>query len=239
MLIPQDWEVPPVFRQRLGDAVGKQRAMTHDGHLLLVLHRLPDPDTPERHGVLFWRHPTGQWLGTPRGDGLATLRRHVEDFDAAVDALEAACDKAVTAADYHDVIQRITPLHRTVSHLYATLQSAREAVPADRELILLRDRAGEIDRAADLVQQEAIHGLQFRMAQRAEDLSQSSHDLAAASHRLNVMAALFLPMTAIATIMGMNLRHGLEGYSSPLIFWSVVAAALGLGFFLRGMLLRR
>jgi Mg2+ and Co2+ transporter CorA len=239
MLIPQDWDVPAVFRQRLGDTVGKQRVMAHDGDLFLVLHKLPDPSSPERQGVLFWRQPTGQWLGTPRGDGLQMLRRHLEEFDAAVDALEGACDKAVSAADHYTVIQRITPLHRTISHLYATLQSAREAVPNERELILLRDRAGEIDRAADILQHEAIHGLQFRMAQRAEDLSQSSHDLAAAGHKLNTLAALFLPMTAVATMMGMNLRHGLEGYTSPILFWSVVAGALGLGFFLRGAVIRR
>ena len=37
-VVPPVWEIPQVIRARLGDQVGRQRAMFHEGHLLLVLH---------------------------------------------------------------------------------------------------------------------------------------------------------------------------------------------------------
>jgi hypothetical protein len=43
-VVPPSWEVPPQFRERLGERVGRQRAMLADGHLLLVLHRPPKKD---------------------------------------------------------------------------------------------------------------------------------------------------------------------------------------------------
>jgi len=57
--------VPDVFRRRLGEQSGRQRAMQHDGHLLLVLHAPPSPDSAERHGHVFWRDADGKW--TPAG----------------------------------------------------------------------------------------------------------------------------------------------------------------------------
>ena len=37
-LLPAPWQVPSVFRERMGTQVGRQRSMVADGHLLLVLH---------------------------------------------------------------------------------------------------------------------------------------------------------------------------------------------------------
>ena len=42
-VLPYDWDVPEVFRKRLGEGAGRQRCMTADGHLLLVLHQPPTP----------------------------------------------------------------------------------------------------------------------------------------------------------------------------------------------------
>ena len=64
-LLPAAWAVPDVFRRRLGDQAGRQRAMHEEGHLLLVLHAPPSPDSPHREGRFFWRDHAGQW--TPPG----------------------------------------------------------------------------------------------------------------------------------------------------------------------------
>src|SRR5687768_162403 len=60
-IIPSSWELPNIFHGRLGEAAGRQRAMVHDGHLLLILHDVPEPGVPERVAVLFWRNPQGVW----------------------------------------------------------------------------------------------------------------------------------------------------------------------------------
>src|SRR5512139_3875024 len=58
--IPKDWDVPAIFRARMGTQAGRQRAMMADGHVLLVLHELPDPLSPgKRKARLFWRKPDG------------------------------------------------------------------------------------------------------------------------------------------------------------------------------------
>jgi hypothetical protein len=54
----------------MGDAAGRQRAMVHDGHLLLVLHDVPEAGRPERLARLFWREPTGQWKAAGQGAGV-------------------------------------------------------------------------------------------------------------------------------------------------------------------------
>lgn len=231
MLLPYDWEVPEVFRQRLGEKAGKQRVMTADGHVLLVLHKVPAASENHREGVLFWRKPDGQWQSTGRGDGLYALRKHVEAFAEAVDLLDDRCEGAVCAADYFAVLSAVVPLHRTIGHTYQALQGAREAVSDDRELILLRDRAGEIERTADLLHHEATNGMNFRMAQRSEELTASSHDLARAGHRINLLAAIFLPLTAITSVFSMSLRSGLERFS-PALFWIVLATSVGVGLWM-------
>jgi hypothetical protein len=46
--VPTQWQLPSLFVHRLGDTVGRQRAMTAEGHLLLVLHEPPVAGVPER-----------------------------------------------------------------------------------------------------------------------------------------------------------------------------------------------
>lgn len=69
-LLPSAWDLPPVFRDRLGSHPGRQRAMFADGHLLLILHEPPKPDVNERLGCFFWRHPDGTWSSSGLGVGL-------------------------------------------------------------------------------------------------------------------------------------------------------------------------
>jgi hypothetical protein len=50
--LPPSWDVPQEFRNRLGKQAGRQRAMLSEGHLLLILHRPPDPHRDKRWGTL-------------------------------------------------------------------------------------------------------------------------------------------------------------------------------------------
>ncbi len=84
-LLPDSWDVPPTFRERLGESAGRQRVMRDAGHLLLVLHAPPQPDGDERGGRFFWRCPDGQWRSHNLGSGPASLRTHLEQYAAAVE----------------------------------------------------------------------------------------------------------------------------------------------------------
>lgn len=77
--IPESWDLPATIHKRLGDAAGRQRVMDEEGHLLLILHRAPEPEDNEvRRPVLFWSRPGGDWRSAPEGGGLTALDAHLE-----------------------------------------------------------------------------------------------------------------------------------------------------------------
>ena len=236
--IPHDWQLPAPLTSRLGDTVGRQRAMAAEGHLLLVLHEPPLPGTPERAGRLFWRDPSGEWKSKGLGDGPQSLKRHVTEFAERVEELEKHWQFAATAEDFFLLLRALAPLHRTARNLHATLQQARELVPDDRNLLNLRDQIGEIERGIELLHGDAKNGLDYTVAHQAERQAARTYDMAVAAHRLNLLAAMFFPVATLSTIygavFGMILAHGDQGWSTPALFWVL----LGFGL-LGGLILAR
>jgi hypothetical protein len=243
LLLPHDWQVPGPITERLGDTVGRQRAMTADGHLLLVLHELPVAGAPERTGRLFWRDPKGEWRSKGFGDGPQALKRHVAEFAERVEELEKLWQAAGTAADYYLLLRTIAPLHRTARNLHAVFQQAREFVPDDRDLINLRDQVGEIERTIELLHGDAKNGLDFTIAHQAERQAERTYDMAVSAHRLNLLAATFFPVATLSTIygaiFGMILAHGDQGWSTPALFWGLLALGLLCGFVLARAIARK
>jgi hypothetical protein len=221
----------------MGEGAGRQRHMVEDGHLLLVLHEVPKPGEPERQARLFWRDRNAQWKTNGMGSGVGPLRDHVGAFESAVDALEEKGREAQSASAWFELLRAAVPMQRAVHHLARVLQAAREAID-DRELINLRDRAGDVERAIDLLTLEARDAIDFVTARQAETQAALSLELARESHKLNVIAAVFLPITALASIFSMTLKSGLEGWGSWL-FWLIVAAGVSLGLYMRSRLSAR
>ncbi|MGI9471357.1 MAG: hypothetical protein ACR2NZ_07500, partial [Rubripirellula sp.] len=87
-MLPATWDVPQVFRDRLGSHVGRQRAMVADDHLLLVLHVPPKPDQDERRGRFFWLKPDGNWTSDQLGSGPAAMKKHLDASDKQLEELE-------------------------------------------------------------------------------------------------------------------------------------------------------
>src|SRR5206468_3122651 len=109
---------------------------------------------------------------------------------------------------------------------------ARTLVPADRDLINPRDRAGEVERAVELLHGDVRNGLDFTIAHQAERQAEQAHGMAVAGYRLNLLAALFVPITALGSVFGMHLAHGLDGWATPAHFWGVVGLGLLVGVIL-------
>lgn len=238
--IPHTWQVPEVFRERMGNHAGRQRCMTHAGHLLVILHDLPDPDAPQRRDArLFWRTPDGTWNCSSGGPpGIATVRAHVETFVEAAARLDALGDQAASADDWFRLVHDAGPLLRTARNLHRTLQEARDAAKDDRALITVRDLAGDAERSFELTHAHAKEGLDYTIARRAEEQSRDAQRMLEAAHRLNMIAAVFLPVTAVATLLGMNLPHGLEHTPSPWTFWAILGLAFVLGLWIKNSMPR-
>lgn len=239
MIIPPTWNLPEAIRSRLGQSTfGRQRALIEDGHLLLVLHRPPGPDDSKRDGVLFWRTPNGEWQFSRGGPGPGSLKRHLQAYAELEAKLAADYEQAGGTTELFDLIETLTPLTRSARNQHAALQAAREAFKGDSLLIELRDQAYELERNFDLLLEDARNALSYRTARDGEEQAHLSREALQASHRLNVVAALFLPLTAITSVFGMNLPHGFAG-RGPLLFWLVFLGGLGLGFLMKSWVLAR
>jgi hypothetical protein len=241
-LLPANWAVPDVFRRRLGEESGRQRTMHADGHLLLVLHAPPSPDTLTREGRIFWRDASGTWTppGTaPSQPGVGQL---LAEYEKTIAKLQQAEDEAVTARDYFDLLNRLNPLARAARNLHDALQEGREAVPNDRQLLLWRDRAYAISRSAELLQSDAKNALDFAVAERAEQEVESSRRALSAAYRLNILVACFFPIATLAAIFGVNFRHGLEPYDetyAPYPLLAILGGGLLLGLILTAFINRK
>jgi len=236
-LLPKTWTVPDSIRLRLGREPGPQRAMFEEGHLLIILHELPKPDEHKRRAALFWRDAQGVWLTNMDGNGLTGLGKQLSGFEKRLEDLELAENRASTAAEYHLVLEQIAPVLRTARGQHRALQQARELVKAERELINLRDQAAGIERTAELLLQDAEFGLNFTVARQAESQAATARQMAATAHRLNLLAAFFLPLTALASVFGMEVDSGMV--RSKELFWSVCGVGLAMGLILMAVLRKR
>lgn len=238
-LLPKVWDVPQVFRARLGAKVGRQRLMAADGHLLLVLHAPPQPDDHSREGRFIWRSPEGQWKSTDAGNGAMALLRHLDEYAEAIQRLDEMEEQAGSADDYFTVLERLAPTQRSTRHLHEVLQQAREACRDDRDIINARDRAYEIERTADLLYSETKNALDFEMLKQAEAQSQTSHRMAVSAHRLNLLAAFFFPLATLSGIFGVSFIHGFEAWHPPLPFLTLIGIGVLTGVLLTAFITRR
>lgn len=230
-MLPGHWKLPKSLRDRLGREAGPQRMMLEEGHLLIVLHQLPKPGDQTRQGVYFWRNLEGGWSASTGGK-LDALAAHFELFEKALARMTDAEYNASSARQYHDVLTELTPICRTVRHAKEVMQKAREAMPDDERLIDLRDRAAGLERTADLLLQDAGYGLNFTVARRSEEEAD-------AARRLNVLAAIFLPLTAASGLFSMTMKSGTGFEDWPSSFWVVAGGGLLVGLMLARALGRR
>ena len=227
-ILPKLWTIPDSIRNRLGREPGPQRAMLEEGHLLIILHQLPQPDEHQRKPALFWRSPEGEWKTNLQGTGLAALNDHMRTFDNKLTELEDAENLASTATEYHTVLEKLAPVLRSSRGLHRTMQQARELVKGERELINFRDQAAAIERNSELLLQDAQFGLNFTVARQAEAQAATARQMAATAHRLNLLAALFLPLTALASVFGMEIHSKLPDTQAN--FWLICVCGILLGF---------
>lgn len=239
MILPPNWSLPEAAKRRVGSTTfGKQRSIYEEGHLLLLLHRPPGKNDANREGVVFWRNPDGEWQSGKGGPGKGALKKHWADYAALETKLTENYEADPDSATLFGLLETLSPLTRAVRNGHAALQAAREAVGSDPFLIEMRDAASEVERNFDLLLEDVRNAISYRGLREAEENARQGREVARAGHRLNVLAALFLPLTAVTSIFGMNLRSGLESGSSNL-FWAVLLGGVALGGLLTAWILAR
>lgn len=239
--LPKTWALPEVLRARLGDGPGRQRAMLHEGHLLIVLHDVPQKRQRTRTGQFFWRSPNGEWKSTVGGSAAQAFDQYLGSFAAALQRLTAMYETADESADYFEVQVELAPIVRSSRNMHAALTEARKMVPEDRELINSRDEAYELMRSAELLNDDAESALEFDIARQAEAQARAAHQMSASSHRLNILAAFFFPLATMSAFFGTNLTNGIERWDKAhpaLLLGGMFMLALAVGFVLSWLITR-
>lgn len=238
-ILPPDWQVPSEFHQRLGATVGRQRPMLADGHLLLVLHRPPKPDEIEREGRYFWRQPDSTWRSSHHGGGAAAVSRHLGEYAELLQKFDQLEQSATSAPEYFAVIDNVAPLLRAARNMHHVLQEARRLVPEDRDLLNLRDRAYEVERTGELLYADAKNALEFLAARRAEQNAITGRRMEIAAHRLNMLAAFFLPIATVCAILEVDPDGAARHLREPTTLLALVGIGLVAGSFFTALVLAR
>lgn len=223
--LPPHFEIDPELREQLSSRAGHQRCMEGAGELLLVAHEVPEPKVPEREALFFWKRRDGLWV-QPAGAGIGGLGELLDRYAKAIDTHEEAVDRADTAVAIFKILRHSGPLSRSMRNLVSALEQVLAMDPDDREIRAMRDRAREIERAAELLHADARVALEFWRAEQSEEQSRASERLNQIAFRLNLLAGFFLPLVALAGLFGMNVD--LPGFVRPL-FWGILVFGLIVG----------
>lgn len=228
LFIPKTWDLPEAISKRLGEAVGKQRLMKEEGHILLLLHQVPRAEDNEiRAAMVVWRNSAGEWKSAPAGGGLGGLEAHLASYRTAIHHLDEAVESAKSPRHYFEVMRRMHPLQRATRALLEVVQGTREALPEDQRIINIRDQAVDLERAIELIAADAKAGMEFTVAESASQQAQTAELANYEARRLNRLLAFFLPLATLVAVFGMNPPESVYRNEG---FWLVLAAGLVLGF---------
>ncbi len=229
-LVPANWQLPDHLRHRLGSSVGRQRLMISEGHILIVAHQVPTANETTRRGVLFWRDADANWHASNGDPGKVAISNLLGKYEKALEEFDRMESKALRADEYLPLLEGLAPFVRASRNLSEVLQEAREAFPDLREIIDLRDKAYEIARTAELLNQDAKNSMEVAVVRRAEEQALASRQLALGSHRLNTLAAIFFPLATLGAIFGTTLTENWSWSNSglPFALFLITGGALGL-----------
>ena len=203
-----------------------------------MLHKVPK-EHARSQSVYFWYSPEGEWRSSEQGAGWNSLNQLLQEYEDEVLRLEKEYEAAHRAEDWFRILDEIVPIHRAARNMYDALQQARQGAMGTElrgNLQQLCDHASEIVRAAELLQIDSVHSMQFAIARQGERQSQFSQQQLQSAHRLNILAAVFLPVATISSVFGMNLASGLE--ATPLLFWGVLIIGLTVGGWIGAKVMR-
>jgi hypothetical protein len=131
-------------------------------------------------------------------------------------------------------VEALRSLQRLVDAYEKAAQELEEKLDRDEDAASLQavmSRSVPLARAARNLHaalQEARQGIDDPELINLRDHAGEAERIAATGHRLNLLAAIFLPVTALCAIFGMNLAHGLE-WLGPILFWGLTVVTLGIG----------
>lgn len=214
--LPEHYLLERDLLEQLSDRPGHQRCVVGREELLLVIHEVPKPGVPEREAIFFWRRRDGKWF-QPDGQGLKGLGDLLDRYAKAIDTNEEILEQTDEAEDLFQVLKHAGPLTRSSRNMVVALEQVLNQEPDDRLIRNYRDRAREIERAAELLHADGRETLLFWQAEAAEQHTKSSARLGNILFKLNLVTGFFLPLVAFGGLFGMNVD--LPGFTRGMFWW--------------------
>lgn len=223
--LPANFQLEAELLEQLSGRPGHQRCVEGSGELLLVVHDVPQPRIPERKAIYFWKRQDGHWV-QEQGEGLSGLSGLLDRYASAIDKNEELLDETESAAGIFAILRHAAPINRSIRNMVGALEQVLAIDADDRAIRELRDRARELDRAAELLYADSRMALEFLRAESAEAAARSHERLNRIAFRLNLLAGFCLPLVALASLFGMNVD--LPVFVKPM-FWVILFGGLGVG----------
>lgn len=230
VMMPEHYILEQELREQLSGRPGHQRCIVGRDELLLVLHEVPEGGVPEREALLFWKRHDGNWEQSS-GPGLGELRGLLERYEKVIDRNEEILEKTESAEDIFRILRQAGPLARSTRNLVIAIEQALVQEPDDKEIRAFRDRARELERAAELLQSDARETMMYWQAEASEEHARSAERLGNILFKLNLVTGFFLPLVALGGLFGMNVKF--PGFVDGM-FWWILFGGLVIG----GLLLR-
>jgi len=218
-------------------------------HVVLTYHRRPI------RAVTQWRETAGTKMAAlmARGTGAflhALVDRVIDNFQPALDRMDTLigeCEKQIFVEPTREVLQRLLGLRRSAAHLIRVGTAQRDVVGR-----LVRGEFPQVGKQ-DLAYWRDAYDHLVRMVQAVEaqrDLIASARDayLSVISNRMNeimkvltIIATIFIPLTFVAGLYGMNFEwmpelHEWWGYPAALGLMGFIAAGMLFYFYRKGWL---
>ncbi len=234
--LPGHYEIEQELREQLSGRAGHQRCVVGQGELLLILHEVPEAGVPERQALIFWKQDDGAWLQTS-GSGLSELGALLDRYTRAIDQNEEKLQDADEIKDVFEVLRHARPMYRSLRNLNQGLEQTLVQEPDDRQIRGYRDRARELERAAELLVADAGETLTFRQAEISEEHTEAADRLGKILFKLNLVAGFFLPLVALGGLLGMNIKlpRFVDGLFWVILFGGLLVGAVLVVFVSRGL----
>ena len=218
--LPSHFRVENELRDQLSSRPGHQRCIEGHGEMLLILHEVPG-ESAERTALYFWHDYEGRWFQST-GPGVSGVGDLLGRYATAIYAHARALGRD-DASEIFRVLRLSAPLHRSIRNIVQAIEQVLSINPEDREIRAFRDRAREIELAAELLSSDAKTTLDFQQAERMERQLQASTKLERIVRKLGLALAILLPLFIVDALFDVNVD--LPDFFEP-VFLGILVSGL-------------
>ncbi|QJE98439.1 hypothetical protein [Luteolibacter luteus] len=231
--LPAPFELERELLDQLSNHPGNQRCVVGRDELLLITHDVPRGGTPSRDALVFWRRQDEVWVDFSGTKGFRKLGELLDRYTRVITEQQTLLDQTTSAAAVFKLARSAGPLARAAKNLATAIDQTLSNDEDNRELRSYRDRAREVERAADQANQDARLALEFQQVELVEKQQQSIDKLTRVATMLVFLMIAAFPIFIFGAVGSMN------GGLSRVWFWLFLIAGLGGGAGLVYFLIRR